>query len=277
MRPRIAVALAFVALASSCVTGSRWIPARGPESETPLEPLDQGSLSLVTYNVHGLPRFVAKRDGRQTHPKMVAPLGEFDLVLVQESFWYHHLLDVPLPWHARPRRGCLLQLGDGLARWSRHPLSNVQHVAWRSAHGITDHYNDRLAAKGFAAGTVALPVGRELWVYNVHFDAGGDPGDRKAREDQRAQLVEHIEKKVPAGAALLVAGDFNAGPGSLAEMCERLGLRDAGVGGIDRILLRSAAKLELSAAPIEGDARLAELSGLSDHAPVAVELTFIAR
>jgi endonuclease/exonuclease/phosphatase family protein len=248
-------------------------PALG---DTP-DPVDAPVLStpavidVLTYNVAGLPHWVAKVDGRKTHPLIGPALADFDLVLLQEDFWYHHLIDAPHAWQVRPRRGELFRLGDGLARFSKHPLGAVEHVPWQTAHGWSGHYNDRLAWKGFAAGRLSIGPSEFIWVYNVHFDAGGSRGDREAREHQREQLIADILARTAPTDALIVAGDFNTGASGLSDLRECTGLEDSGVGGIDRVLFRSGRVLQLSvAADQPPSTRLDELRGLSDHGAVLV-------
>ncbi|MCA9001020.1 MAG: hypothetical protein KDB61_03785, partial [Planctomycetes bacterium] len=87
--------------------------------------ISDGVIDLLTYNVAGLPGWVAKVDGSETHSKIGPALESFDLVLMQEDFWYHDLLKAPQRWQAAPRSGGFLRLGDGLARFSRFPLDEV--------------------------------------------------------------------------------------------------------------------------------------------------------
>ncbi len=239
-----------------------------PQAEAPIP----GSIDLLTYNVAGLPRWVGKFDGRETHPKIGAGLGPFELVLLQEDFWYHQRLSAPHPWQGPPRSGGFLRLGDGLARMSAYPLSSVEHVPWKTAHGLFGAYHDRWAWKGFAAGTLDLGGSLQIWVYNVHFDAGGSKGDRKAREVQRDQLRQDILTRTALDDAVIVAGDFNCGSSALKDFAAAAHLKDAGGGGIDRVFYRSGSHLELTPDqtidPAHEPPSLDALRGLSDHAPV---------
>lgn len=231
-------------------------------------------IDVVTYNVGGLPRWVAKVDGRKTHPLIGPGLASFDLALLQEDFWYHHLIDAPHAWQVRPRRGELFRLGDGLARFSHLPLGAVEHVPWKTAHGWTGHYNDQLAWKGFAVGRMSISQDDFIWVYNVHFDAGGSRGDREAREQQREQLIADILERTAPGDAMIVAGDFNTGANGLSDLRERTGLEDSGAGGIDRVLFRSGhdLTLRLAADSARPEPDFDALRGLSDHGAVWVRI-----
>ncbi len=231
-------------------------------------------IDVVTYNVAGLPGRVAKVDGRETHPKLGPALAGFDLALLQEDFWYHHLIDAPHAWQVRPRRGEMFRLGDGLARFSKHQLGAVEHVPWTTAHGWFSHYNDRLAWKGFAVGRMSTGPSDFIWVYNVHFDAGGSRGDREAREAQREQLIADILERTSPSDAMIVAGDFNTGANGLADLRGRTGLEDSGAGGIDRVLFRSGPGISLRVARDSTNPTpdLDGLRGLSDHGAVWVRL-----
>jgi endonuclease/exonuclease/phosphatase family metal-dependent hydrolase len=57
----------------------------------------------------------------------------------------------------------------------------------------------------FAWALLGLPGKRELWVVSVHLHAKS--GDSRAR--QAAALAEIIRRNVPAGALLVIGGDFN--------------------------------------------------------------------
>ena len=271
-----------------CAGGPVHISPKDRRTSVPPPEKAPGLLDVVTFNVAGLPRCVAARDPRPSHRLLGPLLGAFDLVLLQEDFWYHSLIEAPHQWQSRPRAGTPFWLGDGLARFSWGPLGTVEHNAWSASHGILHHYNDSLAAKGFADGELEVGAGHKIWVYNVHCDAGGDSGDRRARELQRTQLLRHITRTVPKDAALIVAGDFNCGPTSLKELQEATGLTDCGVGGIDRVLFRSGSEVTITVweAPAGAQvnpqpdeplsptsaisASLEALRGLSDHAPVWV-------
>lgn len=246
---------------------------------TPALAAEVVELDLLTFNIAGLPGFVAKVDGRETHPQLGPALEPFDLVLLQEDFWYHPLIEAAHPWQVRPRKGGLLRLGDGLARLSRLPLTEVEHVPWKRAHGLFGAMHDRWAWKGFSAGRLLLPGEREVWVYNVHFDAGYEDGDREARASQREQLRTYVEAHTPADAALILAGDFNTGAARLTELAAALDLTDCQQGGIDRIFLRSGRDVELlidteAPRPVEA---LDGLARLSDHYPVYLRLRILVR
>jgi len=271
--PPVKIVLFLAILGLAACGGTRIIR---PEHVEGAAPPDDGVLEVVTYNVAGLPEFATDREPSRDHPQIGPKLARFDLVLVQEDFWYHDDLvaGIAQSWRAETRDRFLFP-GDGLARFSWYPLGRVEHVPWDTAYGFFKHMNDELASKGFSAGTVTLAPGRTVTVYNVHADAGWHDGDEKARAEQFEQLARHVAARVAAGEALIVAGDFNAGPAGLAALREATGLRDVleelGVGGgIDRVLYRSGAAVLLrpvAAGRVDGF-HTPDGSGLSDHDPV---------
>ncbi len=259
------------------------VPATSSSPTAPVRPASglgtEHVLDVLTYNIAGLPGWISRFDGRETHPKIGAALGPFDLVLLQEDFWYQEDLNAEHPWRVAPRQGALLRLGDGLARMSRLPLSSVEHVAWKHAHGLFGAKHDRWALKGFAVGKLLLGGDLKVWVYNLHCDAGWDPADVRARALQRDQLIADIAERTSPGDALLVAGDFNCGPDDLERQTQSASMIDTGVGGIDRILLRSGARVELqvdSSSP-EPPPSLESFIRLSDHFPVWLRLRIRGR
>lgn len=271
---RIVVVGALALLAPGCANSTEYVRPRRVGGADPREGRDERILEVLTYNVAGLPEFVSHVGPKRKHPYIGPKLTPYDLVLVQEDFWYHHLLHAPHTWQTTARPAPLLQLGDGLARFSWRPLGRVEHVPWKAAHGVLEHSNDELAAKGFSLGTIEVLPGHELPVYDLHCDAGRHDGDRKARRRQFRQLIAHIREHVGPDDALIVAGDFNCHPAEFEDLLVEARLRDAHAdagenGGIDRILYRSGERLRLRALEC-GDAAGFTHEGerLSDHVPV---------
>ncbi len=109
------------------------------------------------------------------------------------------------------------------------PFSAFSREAWRDCNGFVGDANDCPTAKGFAYARHELADGVEVDIYNLHFDAGRDPGDAAARRSQVGQLLEAFEAR-SAGRALLVAGDFNMKEDDEADLAQLLsdsGLIDA--------------------------------------------------
>lgn len=248
------------------------------------DPPRAGRFSALTYNVAGLPQGIS-----QSHPlwfqKRISPrLNAFDLVLVQEDFFYHRDLvsKAEHPHISPPGKGGLA--GDGLARFSRFPLDPVEHVAWETCHGTWGHSNDCLTKKGFSFGGLELAPGLSIDVYNLHMDAGGSEGDQEARSRQMDQLIAFMEAR-SAGRAVIMGGDFNLkatrerdlkildrllDEQGLADACRTLACPEE---RIDRILFRGDERLRLT--PISYQVELEKFKNpwggqLSDHEAVSV-------
>ena len=52
----------------------------------------EAEISVVTYNVHGLPESVAGTHPKDNMPLISPLLNDYDIVAIQEDFFYHHLL-----------------------------------------------------------------------------------------------------------------------------------------------------------------------------------------
>lgn len=247
-----------------------------------------GELTIVTYNVAGLPEVLSQSAPARNIPLIGRLLNGYDLVLVQEDFWYHANLarDLLLPHKSLPKVAIptLATLGDGLNRWSRFAFRDHDRVPWKSCHGHLGCASDCLAQKGFDFARHELGDGIDLDVYNVHADAGTCAHDRSSRASEYDQLAEYIDRR-SAGRAVVVAGDFNLDENDPADapvletFAKRLGLRCAcdalrcGIATLDRVLVRSGADLRLE--PVswsQPEFEAPDGRDLSDHEPTAVRL-----
>jgi endonuclease/exonuclease/phosphatase family metal-dependent hydrolase len=248
----------------------------------------QGQLSVVTYNVAGLPEGMSNVTPTRNLPVIGALLNKFDVALVQEDFAYPALLrqNLRLPYQSPAFvRGEQLHFGDGLSLFSKLPLGDVTRAAWRTCHGIFDSYLDCLTPKGFARSRLELAPGVLVDVYDAHFDAGPGRADRAARAEQLEQLVVTL-KSASAGSAVVLGGDFNLTAGEAPLFKERitgLGLVDACEElrcsqpyRLDRVLVRSSAALSLKPKTWRIAPGFRDGSGraLSDHEPVVVTLAW---
>lgn len=273
------VALAVLAVASMVPSGAR------PRA-------DEGRLTVLSYNVHGLPPFITG-DETLARQAAIAPLLEpFDLVGLQEDFMDegHALLAAAASSRVRLRFADLAAqdrfYGSGLTLLSRHPVVFQRAEHYGTFHGRLSAGSDGLASKGFQLVRIELAPGVELDVYNSHLDAGGAEGDQAARAEQVAQLTRAMLER-SAGRAVVFLGDTNLGaargrdPETLARWLGATGLscacacaRDACCGRIDRVLVRGGAGVALSVeswgvAPGFVDAQGRQLS---DHEPILAEL-----
>lgn len=182
------------------------------------------TISILSYNVAGLPQWMSTSRPRDHAPLISPLLNRYDIVLLQEDFVYHNQL-AQLATHEhvsepnRPRIGrrphALTVLGDGLNRFSRWPFDRYERVPWQQCHGVFSSGSDCLAAKGFTFAQHYLrndgDDGPACWlsVYNIHCDAGHAMGDREARRTQLAQLATHIREHADVRMPCIVAGDTN--------------------------------------------------------------------
>jgi endonuclease/exonuclease/phosphatase family metal-dependent hydrolase len=218
-------------------------------------------------------------------------LNRYDLALIQEDFAYPEMLRKTIVHaHGSPPfvRGERLHFGDGLSQFSRLPFFLFEREHWAECHGVLDSYFDCLTPKGFTYSRQELAPGVTIDVYNLHMDAGGSPGDRRARAEQLAQLARAVKQR-SAGRAVIVGGDFNIrggqeherlswfeGETGLVDTCQAL--RCPEPFRIDRILLRSSEELTLTPRSWRVDRRFVDTlrRPLSDHLAVAVELEWTA-
>ena len=179
-----------------------------------------GSLSVLTYNVAGLPLGFSGSSPEVNSVQISPRLNAFDLVVVQEDFGFHTELtsqivhpfvsvkdttDVPIV----AASGLDLGLGDGLNTFSFSPFSDFTRVTWNECFGLFESGSDCLAPKGFTFARHEVEPGVVVDVYNLHADAGGGPDDLAARRSNLRQLADFI-LATSDGNPLIVLGDFNS-------------------------------------------------------------------
>jgi endonuclease/exonuclease/phosphatase family metal-dependent hydrolase len=262
-----------------------------PEADLPTE----GTWSLLTYNVQGLPDPLTDSD-RPNVERMeaISPLLEaYDLVGLQEDFDAdnHALLtDTTHPesvWFSAtvdPDRF----YGAGLSLLSRAPVEGYQETHYLECNGILDGSSDCLASKGFQRLTVRFGA-HEVDLINTHHEAGGGPADDAARRSQVQQVIDAIDETPER--AVVFMGDTNLRPSDPEDVDElelyaSAGLRDActEVGcaendHIDRFLIRDAPGIALTVdswSNEDADFRFPEGDPMSDHPPIAIALSWQA-
>ncbi len=254
----------------------------------------RGELTVLTYNVAGLPQGLSGSKPVENMPQIGPKLNAYDLVLVQEDFWYHGDLDAAAehPYRSEPmwEQPDFGEMGDGLNRFSEPPFEGHVRVAWEQCNGYFDSGGDCMTTKGFAMARHTLAQGIQVDVYNLHMDASGSEGDFAARTAQVAQLTAYIHEHSP-NRAVLVAGDTNLKATRpqdlqiLAKLLAETGLADAcqtldcGDERLDRVLLRGSDTLDLEALAWSLPEGFVDADGepLSDHLPVAVTIGWTAR
>ena len=244
-------------------------------------------IAVLSYNVHGLHRWLVDDDPEARMPAISSRLNAYDVALIQESWTYYDALAAQATHPVRergngPNPGMLFQ--TGLASFARPAFVAVSRGSLGACSGWLGGANDCFADKGYLRLRVRLVNGVALDFWNLHLDAGDSDDDRAARAKQLDSLVERVRALSGEG-AIVVAGDFNLSAENAADraLLERfraaLALRDSEARAaddgrfarkhIDYILYRSGGSVSL--APVEvGEAP--EFSNgaapLSDHPAV---------
>lgn len=214
-------------------------PGAGPGGPaTTLVPLPgpPGTLSVLTYNVAGLPQGISGSNP-EWNMQLISPLlNDYDVVLTQEDFdwWqpiaglldfanYHTRLRAQTthPYASGQHPGPLavgvdpssrpLLVGDGLGWLSRFPFDDERRVPWPGCFGgiLPDGgAADCLAMKGFGVVRMTLSEGLEVDVYDLHAEAGGTPADQALQAADFAQLAAFILDH-SADRAVILGGDTN--------------------------------------------------------------------
>jgi endonuclease/exonuclease/phosphatase family metal-dependent hydrolase len=261
-----------LALAASSLAGAREAHADSP-------------LSVLSYNVHGLPAVIAQ-DRPRSRAKAIGSLARsYDVVLFQEDFEYHSVIrrqmegSVGIAGNGMafdPRRLAAQILlapvaavlphfsvpyGAGLSTFVKSTLalpSGVGRAPFRICHGWLGASFDCWASKGYLRVRIRTVENARVDVYSTHLDAGRGKRSTKARRRQLRILADAVERH-SGDRALIVGGDLNLAanrPGdweAMSEFRERLNLRDSGAGpelpfwnSRDYILYRSGTGAEIS-------------------------------
>lgn len=254
----------------------------------PVEPTS-GELSLLCYNVHGLPAAVTGDDtpGRMT---AIGPLlDDFDVVALQEDFMAanhailtgasSHIFDLWFDAKVDPTR----VYGSGLSIFSNPLLADQHQEHFTTCAGIIDGANDCLSSKGFMMARLQLAAGMQVDVYDTHLDAGGGNDDDDARAEQVDQMLAAIDLR-SAGRAVVLCGDMNLeeddpdeaptlqhliDAGGFTDSCEAVACPEPG--RIERILFRSSGDVSLSVQSWTNEPAFDNGgSPLSDHPAISV-------
>ncbi len=270
-------------------------PGDSADTLTPSTLPDPVNITVLTYNVAGLPQELSSVTPEVNMPLISPLLNAFDLVLVQEDFAYQTELRASAT-HAyvtSVQPASLAEPTDGLSRFSRHVFSNHTRVTWTQCHGLLDSGSDCLAPKGYSVAQHTMAPGYTVDVYNIHMDAADRPNDIAARTAQVQQLVDAIQS-ISADHAVIVAGDTNIRPdtfnleslvagANLTDTCVELSCSAApdwvAFGLIDRVFYRNSERMTLTPSRWRQEALLFRNetgSPLSDHPAVAVDFLWEA-
>jgi endonuclease/exonuclease/phosphatase family metal-dependent hydrolase len=265
------------------------LPDLEPASGSPVPA--SGSLSALTYNVHGLPPEIT---GDDTAGRLVAIgplLPPFDIVGLQEDFDDDNhaalVASVNHPTQVRFSEALADRVyGSGLAVLSHLEEESHFQEHYEDCNGVLDAASDCLASKGFQVVRLALAPGATVDVYNTHLEAGGGSEDHAARTQHVQQLLDSLANRSADRAVIFLAdtnlhaGDALDGPllsqlleeGGLVDSCAELGCAEPD--HIDRILVRDSNEVSLQVS--EWEVRLEFVDGegadLSDHPAIAVDV-----
>lgn len=236
---------AALAAAFAIMNLSKPSPAAAPGWLWPVADRDPSLVSVMTYNVKGLPFPVAT--GR---PKALAQIGrrlgalrrqgrQPDVVLLQEAFTpqakaiarlagYPYVVFGPSPDDASSKAAGRW-VDSGLAILSDHPIRNVQRMTF--AQDACAGF-DCLAAKGVVLAWLDIPGrGRPLAIADTHMNARGASGVAVELADaayarQAAAARRFIAAQLRPDTDVVFGGDFNLGtiPARIAALSDAGGI-----------------------------------------------------
>ncbi|TNE48499.1 MAG: hypothetical protein EP343_15525 [Deltaproteobacteria bacterium] len=269
--------------------GSTNVPETSSDTSSPGP--SEGSLKIVTYNVHGLAGGITG-DNTNERLKLIGPkLNVFVIAGLQEVFTeegytnlkagvdhsVQHRFSKPLEGRA---------MGSGLMLLSRFKALEVKEEYFKDCNGTLDGASDCLASKGFQMIRYEIAPGVEIDVYNSHFEAGSGAKDNEARANHVKQVTTAMNAW-SKGRAIVYLGDTNlkttreSDQTALKAWMTAIGLLDSceavdcpKKGRIDRVLFRSGDSLSLGVKSwnIPDDFVYNGGETLSDHDPIVVEL-----
>ncbi|WP_439583560.1 endonuclease/exonuclease/phosphatase family protein [Dyadobacter bucti] len=171
-----------------------------------LKAAERGELSLITYNIAGLPQIISSAVTKRSVSigEIGRRLNNYDIVHVQEDFNYNKNLydDGNVhPYRTQTKGG--VPFGDGLNTLSRYPIRDIRRISWNDCTGA-----DCLTPKGFTYSRIEVAKDVFIDFYNVHTNAYNHLPAAAARRANVRQLSWYINKH-SAGNAVIVMGDLN--------------------------------------------------------------------
>jgi endonuclease/exonuclease/phosphatase family metal-dependent hydrolase len=268
---------------SACLAAALFTACTAETTDDSVDAPTRGELTVLNYNIAGLPEGISSSDPARLTPLISPLLNDFDLVLLQEDFWYFDLAarDAQHPYKTEtdnPTRD-IENMGDGLNRYADSPFDDFTRIPWPGCHGTFECSSDCLATKGFSVARHTLAPGVEVDVYNLHNEAGGCADDVVIRQASTDLILDEIDRR-SAGRAVIVAGDFNLrasdptdSPMLLqweAAMRDACKEREGCIDTIERMYVRDGETVRLTtlAYQLDGEAWYApDGAPLSDHPP----------
>ncbi len=240
-------------------------------------------VSVVSYNVAGVPVVHPKIDARMKAIGELLAKSGYDVVALQEV-WRDSDAEKLIkascfPYHARSKQRWIF--GDGLLILSRFKVLESESISFehRTQHWLRPD-GEQFAHKGALLARLEAPGG-ELDVVDTHFVADYDSHqNNEIRAKQTKQLVEWVAQ-FERGRRYVLAGDLNMAPQDpiMAELLRGLELRDPCGAScehtsrdrrIDYVLASPPIGKEISARVL-GDDRVQvgkKSYHLSDHLPI---------
>jgi len=177
-----------------------------PHEETTTEQFLQGKISLLTYNIAGLPQGISA--AKLPRKLSIAEIGEkiepYDIVNVQEDFNYNTALYSKNAHPFRTDTKGKIPVGDGLNTLSKYPILEYRRVPWRHCSGP-----DCWTVKGFSFAQIQLTQQVTIDVYNIHANSSDVARAARARRENFRQLAAYINEH-SVDRPIIVMGDFNA-------------------------------------------------------------------
>ena len=255
---------------------------------------NEGSLNLLTYNVHGLPPEITGDDTTARTERIAPLLSDFDIIGLQEDFIddNHDILATTVPHPYQDRFNDKVEesryYGSGLSVFSYSLILGSHNTHYTACNGYLDGSSDCLASKGFQVVEIELSNGQSIHLYNTHLEAGGGTEDNQARQVHVDQLVESLQNH-SANKAVVFLGDTNLHAndsadipmleqlleqGDLLDSCEAVGCPESD--HIDRIFYRSSTDIELTVENWSRDEGFVDEEGndLSDHPAITVTISW---
>lgn len=183
---------------------------------------------IATINVLGLP--IIGNIGERLE-RIVEELDVYDIILIQEDFLYHHIIEETLgnEYHIiyENQRENLIMFNSGLCTLIKKSTANVIRTYFQSfkdcAGILLDGY-DCWANKGFQVIEININLSESpLFIVNLHMNT-----TNKSKKTQYSQLKEVIDFLVSHNLQyqdLIVGGDFNMTYKELTDFKDQLNLK----------------------------------------------------
>ncbi len=309
----LAVPLALVVTLAGAIDGAPRDPQVAQSTAIPPHRASADELSVLTYNVKGLPwplasgrpealgkigdRLAAmRREGRQPQVVVLQEAFTPEAKAIGHRAGYPFIIEgpyarsAPTPqaaarrdWHLGETQAAAVD--SGLVLLSDLPVRSVERVAF--APEDCAGY-DCLAAKGVLLVELEVPGRGPVLVATTHLNCQGASGAPKARTTQafgrQAAMVGRLLARVHArGLPIVIAGDFNKG-----QRPQRTALLHAALDPVGGSPVEDSLSRNRDADP-QGFGRSAELTAIREHArdlqfafdgadmhlaPVSVEVPF---